>query len=133
MQLQAPPLLSRILLAASSVIAVGVIFIFVSRALEPANIPPPTPLKTAEQFNPKADVSNHPVFKDLETGNITPVPDMPLGRENPFIAVPSAPTTTIPAEGVAIPGSRLRVVPAPVEATGSDMEVMEEASTSSNL
>lgn len=110
----APPLLSRLLLAVSSIVMVGVVFVFVSRALEPAPIAPPTPPKKAETFNPKADVSKHVVFPQLQTTFMIDVPDLPMGRDNPFVPVakPTTTSTAIPSEGIAIPGSQLRIVPA---------------------
>jgi len=121
---KAPPILSRIILAVSALVMVGVVFIFVSRALEPADIVPTARPKKAEVFNPKADVSKHPAFVDLEEEYMEPVPDMPVGRDNPFnsIVTPAAPT---PAEGVAVPRSQLHI--APVGSTST------ESTTSTNI
>jgi hypothetical protein len=107
---KAPPILSRIIMVVSALVLVGAVFIFVSRTLEPADIIPVTPPKKAEVFNPKADVSKHPAFRDLESDYMDPVPDMPVGRENPFNSV-VAPMGSVGAEGVAVPRSQLRIVP----------------------
>jgi len=107
---KAPPILSRIIMAISALVMVGAVFIFVSRTLEPADIIPATPPKRAEVFNPKADVSKHPAFGKLEADYMDPVPDMPVGRENPFNSV-LAPTGSGQTGGVAVPRSQLRIVP----------------------
>ncbi|MBD3281899.1 hypothetical protein GF391_04085 [Candidatus Uhrbacteria bacterium] len=106
----APPIFSRILFAVSALVMVGVVFIFVSRALEPANIIPVAPPKKAEKFNPKADVSNNPSFDQLQEDHIKDVPDMPMGRENPFqsIVTPAATTTNSQRS---VPRSGLRLAP----------------------
>jgi hypothetical protein len=108
----APPILSRIILAVSALILVGVAFIVISRAIEPADMILATPPKKADTFNPKADVSKHPAFSELQDTHMDPVPDMPIGRENPFdtIVTPSEP---VPTEGVAVPRSQLRIAPVP--------------------
>ncbi len=113
---KAPPILSRVIMAISALIMVGAVFIFVSRALEPVDIIPATPIKKAEIFNPKADVSKHPVFKDLKQEFMNPVPDMPMGRDNPFNSIVT-PSTQNPAEGIAVPRSQLRIAPSGASST----------------
>jgi hypothetical protein len=122
---KAPPIFSRIVLAVSALVMVGVVFIFVSRAIEPANIIPATKPKKAEAFNPKADVSKHPTFVELDEAYMDPVPDMPIGRENPFnsIVTPAAPK---PSEGVAVPRSQLKI--APIATTTTDAATTTETS-----
>ncbi len=82
----APPLLSRILLAVSALILVGVVFVFVSRALEQTPSEAILVQRRAQSFNPKADVSKNPVFPQLQTAYMQAVPDLPMGRDNPFLA-----------------------------------------------
>ena len=107
----APPILSRIILAVSAICMVGVVFIFVSRALEPANIIPAAPPKKAEVFNPKADVSQNPSFNQLQEAHMEPVPDMPMGRPNPFDSIVESSERAGSAEGIAVPRSKLQIVP----------------------
>lgn len=80
-----PPLLSRILLAVTAVLAIAVAFVFLSRALAPAVSPEAQPIRQAQTFNPKADVAKNPVFPELRTVD-SAVPDMPMGRSNPFVS-----------------------------------------------
>ncbi len=108
---KAPPILSRIILALSSLIMVGVVFYYVSRSLEPVDIPPPAPLRQAESFNPKADVSKNPVFQKLVPTHMDPVPDLPQGRPNPFEEVSIGASTIVTDDGLSVPRSSLRLVP----------------------
>ena len=106
----APPLLSRILLAATALLVVGVAYWFLSRALEQEPGPPLPPVRHAQNFNPKADVSKNKVFPSLNLESAT-VPDLPIGRDNPFLPLtapvqPGAATTVAP-----IPGSNFRISP----------------------
>lgn len=112
----APPIFSRIVLVVSAFVMVGVLYIFVSFALEPAYQVPPTPPKKAEVFNPKADVSQNPAFNELKKDFMEPVPDMPVGRENPFKSIiePAADTAT----PTAVPRARLQLSPV---ATGTEV------------
>ncbi len=108
---KAPPILSRILLALSSLIMVGAVFYYVSRALEPVDVIPPPMPKQAEAFNPKADVSKNPAFQKLEPAHMDPVPDLPQGRSNPFETVAVDTAEIIAGGGLAVPRSALRLVP----------------------
>jgi len=83
----APPLFARIILGISALLTVGAVYWFVSQALEQAALPNIPPPRQAQKFNPKADVSQHPVFAWLESKFMVPVPDMPMGRDNPFLPV----------------------------------------------
>jgi len=89
----APPLLSRILLVVASILVVGAVFIFVSRALEPIPAAPTAPVRQAQSFNPKADVSKHIVFPVLQL-EPSVIPDFPEGRANPFVSPFAAATAT---------------------------------------
>lgn len=119
----APPIFSRIMLAVSALIVVGVVFIFVSKSLEPANIIPAALPKKAEKFNPKADVSEHPVFPVLVDYHMEPVPDMPMGRDNPFDSIIKEATTTVQSGQTGqVPRSGLRLSPinTSTQATSTD-------------
>lgn len=112
----APPLLSRILLALSALLLVGVVYLFASRALEEAPQPPPAPLRQAKNFDPRADISKNPSFTTLEDRGAA-IPDMPIGRANPFVSlakpaettIQGAPTTTLPTKTVK--GTDIQIVP----------------------
>ncbi len=117
----APPIFSRIVLAVSALVMVGVLYIFVSFALEPAYQVPPTPPKKAEVFNPKADVSQNPAFNELKKDYMEPVPDMPVGRDNPFQSIITPAATGTPTS---VPRARLQLSPV---ATGT--EVLTETET----
>ncbi|MBU2566332.1 hypothetical protein KKG46_02100 [Patescibacteria group bacterium] len=136
-----PPLLSRIILAVSALIAVGVIFVFVSRALEPVPQPPLPPLRQADSFNPKADISQNSAFHKLQTKDMVAVPDLPMGRENPFIAIKKTTSTqnvnsitstsTIPVEGIPLPGTTISIVPSePISSPTSTLETTVTTTTS---
>jgi len=106
----APPLLSRILLVVTAIMAVSIIFIFVSRALEPVVMPPPLPVKQAQSFSPKADVSKNIVFGELQLQPAA-IPDFPSGRDNPFkspFAKEASTGTAIGSEAVPVPGVQVQ-------------------------
>lgn len=110
----APSLFARILLGISALLAVGVVYWFLSNSLEslPAStIPPP---RQAQGFNPKADISKQPVFKALEDKFLIVAPDMPIGRDNPFLPYKPSGTPEVPPEGLSIPGTKLKIMMAPV-------------------
>ncbi len=90
---------------------VGVVFYYVSRALEPVDTSLVVPPRQAESFNPKADVSKNPVFQKLVPAHMDPVPDLPQGRSNPFEAVPVSTSEIISGGGLPVPRSALRLVP----------------------
>ncbi len=102
---KAPPLLSRLLLVVSSILAVGALFLFFSQALEPVDVPLLSFPKVARPFNPKADVSENPSFQRMHLPNMT-VPEFQQGKDNPFLPASTStrterteiPTTT--TEGV---------------------------------
>lgn len=108
----APPLLSRILLAVSALLVVGVVYYFVSGALEEPPQPPPAPLRQAKGFDPRADISKNPSFPSLQE-SVLVLPDMPLGRPNPFLPLSGGKTAsaTTTAKTVSVPGTDIRVVP----------------------
>ncbi|MDF1496579.1 MAG: hypothetical protein P1P90_00785 [Patescibacteria group bacterium] len=108
---KAPPILSRIIMAISALAMVGVVFMFVSRALKPVDILPATPAKKAEVFNSKADISKHPAFAELEEDYMEPVPDLPIGRENPFNTIVTPDASSATEEGIAVPRSKLKISP----------------------
>jgi len=110
----APPIFSRILLVISSLLMVAVVYVFISRALEPAPIVSPSPMKQAETFNAKADVSKNPAWKKLQATFMEPVPDMPIGRSNPFETLVNETPTAAPV-GNTVPRSELRIAPVPKE------------------
>jgi len=83
----APPLFARIILGISALVTVGAVYWFVSQALEQAPMPNVPPPRNAQKFNPKADVSKNPVFAWLESKFMAPLPDMPMGRDNPFLPI----------------------------------------------
>jgi len=123
-----PPLLSRIILVISSIIVVGVVFFFASSALEPVPVQPPPPARSAAAFNPKADISKHPVFPQLETKDMVEVPDLPMGRQNPFLGLSqSASTRTLNM----LPGTNIRALPPAAESETGAVIVGQEQSTSS--
>lgn len=122
---KAPPILSRILLALSSLIMVGAVFYYVSQALEPVDIIPAPPPKQAETFNPKADISKNPAFQKLQQTHMEPVPDMPQGRSNPFEAVTVGTAEIISSGGLPVPRSALRLVP--VATNTADMATTTES------
>jgi hypothetical protein len=121
---KAPPILSRILLAISSLVMVGVVFYFVSKSLEPVELIPPMPPRQAEVFNPKADISKNPAFQKLQPTHMEPVPDLPMGRANPFDPVSFGSAEIIESGGVSVPRSALRLVP--VSTTTQDSESVTE-------
>lgn len=95
---KAPPLLSRVLLVVSSILAVGALFLFFSQALEPVDVPLLSFPKVVRPFNPKADVSENPSFQRMHLPNMT-VPEFQQGKDNPFLPASTstrteAPTTT---------------------------------------
>lgn len=79
---------------------------FVSRALEQPQSNDVTVQKRAQTFNSKADVSKNPVFPLLKTNDLQAVPDLPMGRDNPFMVAGSAPvaTSSIMAPNKMLPG-----------------------------
>ena len=117
-----PPLLSRITLIVTTVLVVGAIFMFVSRAFEPAPLPQVAPAKKAEAFNPKADVSKHIVFGTLETSTMQDVPDLPVGRNNPFLSLDATGTaeelSATNTEELPVGKSKIKMV-LPVESTNT--------------
>ncbi|MFA6504047.1 MAG: hypothetical protein WCT54_03865 [Patescibacteria group bacterium] len=111
----ASPLFARIMLGVSALIAVGVVYWFLSSALAAIPLPILGPARSAKSFNPKADVAKNPVFGQLDQNYLSGVPDLPAGRDNPFIPANSAADSTttqiIPPEGLLVPGTSVRTVP----------------------
>ncbi|MDD5726419.1 MAG: hypothetical protein PHC53_03355 [Patescibacteria group bacterium] len=114
----APPLFARILLGISALVAVGVVYWFFSNALQSAPMPTVPPPRQAQSFNPKADVVKNPVFPLLENKYQSGIPDMPVGRENPFLplnyALQLSAVTTVPPGGLQVPGSKIKIIQAPI-------------------
>ncbi len=108
----APPLFARILLGISALLTVGVVYWFLSNSLEAMPTPTVPPLRKAQGFNPKADITQQPVFQALEDKYIVTAPDMPLGRGNPFMPFKPG-TVDVPPEGLPIPGTKLKIMMAP--------------------
>ncbi|MFA6099517.1 MAG: hypothetical protein WC750_01400 [Patescibacteria group bacterium] len=109
----APSLFARILLGISALLAVGVVYWFLSKTLESLPMSTiPTPRK-AQGFNPKADISKQPIFNELQDKFIVTAPDMPLGRDNPFVPYKSTGSLEVPPEGLSIPGTNLKIIMAP--------------------
>jgi hypothetical protein len=115
----APPLFARILLGISALLTVGVVYWFLSKTLEATPTPTVPPIRKAQGFNPKADISKQPIFQLLDDKYLVVAPDMPLGRENPFL--PYKPSTLeIPPGGLPIPGTKLKIVTAPAVTSTQD-------------
>ncbi|MDD5438439.1 MAG: hypothetical protein PHC70_04840 [Patescibacteria group bacterium] len=108
----APPLFARILLGISALLTVGVVYWFLSGYLEALPTPTVPPLRRAQGFNPKADITKQPIFQILSDKYIVTAPDMPLGRENPFLPYKSG-ELEVPPEGLPIPGTKLKIIMAP--------------------
>ncbi|HPN15278.1 MAG TPA: hypothetical protein PLF71_04165 [bacterium] len=109
----APPIFARITLGVSALVMVGVVYYYVSQAIKEAPLPPVSPLRQAQGFNVKADVTKNTVFNQLNETILQPIPDYPMGRSNPFVplSLESAGTSTVPAGGLAVPDSSLKIVP----------------------
>lgn len=108
----APPLFARILLGISALLTVGVVYWFLSGYLEALPTPTVPPLRRAQSFNPKADITKQQFFQTLSDKYIVTAPDMPLGRENPFLPYKSG-ALEVPPEGLPIPGTKLKIIMAP--------------------
>lgn len=113
----APPIFARITLGVSALIMVGVVYYYVSQAIKETPLPPASQIRQAQGFNVKADVTKNSVFNQLDESVLQPIPDYPMGRENPFVPLnlENATTSTIPAQGLVVPDSSLKIVP--VQAT----------------
>jgi hypothetical protein len=129
----APPLFARIILGISALVTVGAVYWFVSQALEQAPMPNVPPPRSAQKFNPKADVSKNPVFAWLESKFMAPLPDLPMGRENPFVPIMQAgatgtiggqPSTATKVQFVPVTEATTTTPIAPSPATGTTPGVM---------
>lgn len=109
----APPIFARITLGVSALVMVGVVYYYISQAIKDAPPPPSLPLRQAQGFNVKADVTKNKVFNQLDESVLQPIPDYPMGRENPFVplSLENVVTSTIPAEGLSVTDTSLRIVP----------------------
>lgn len=109
----APPIFARITLGFSALVMVGVVYYYVSQVIKDAPLPPSSPIRQAQGFNVKADVTKNAVFNQLNETIIQPIPDYPIGRVNPFVplSLEDAATSTIPAGGLAVPDTSLKIVP----------------------
>lgn len=92
MPAHAPSLFSRIVMLLFAVASLGAAFWFGSQALEPVPVPPPPPAKSNVTFRANAPVSSNPMFQRLEPLGPAAVEKGELGRVNPFVPVPSAPS-----------------------------------------
>ena len=108
-----PPLLARILLGVTALLTVGVVYWFLSKTLESLPTPSVPPPRQAKSFNPRADVAKNPAWPLLEATYLTGLPDMPLGRGNPFVPVQATSSSSVPPGGLQVPGSKIKIVPAP--------------------
>lgn len=109
----APPIFARITLGLSALVMVGVVYYYISQAIKEAPLPPVSPLRQAQGFNVKADVTKNAVFNQLDESILQPIPDYPMGRSNPFVplSLENASTSTVPVEGLAVPDTSLKIVP----------------------
>ncbi len=109
----APPIFARITLGVSALVMVGVVYYYVSQAIKDTPLPPSSPMRQAQGFNVKADVTKNKVFNQLDESALQPIPDYPMGRENPFVplSLENAVTSTLPAEGLPVSDTSLRIVP----------------------
>lgn len=114
-QKNSPPLFARIMLGVSALLTVGVVYWFLSKALEATPTPEASVPKAAQSFNTRADVTKNAVFPRLEQKYFVDIPDMPVGRENPFLALDNVSATSaesIPKGGAPAKNSKLRINPA---------------------
>ena len=92
------PLLKVILLRTALVIAALAVIYFgyllVGIYLSPVPVPPAVRAKKSVTFDPALDVSKQPTFTQLQSLGAVNVSTTNLGRDNPFLPVP---TTTPPA------------------------------------
>lgn len=91
------PILSRILMVLGGLCIVGLTYWFIQTSLAPVPVPPAPPKRGVVQFNTKLDVSKNETFFHLRDLGPIEVKPTNLGRPNPFIPAPVAPTSTVSA------------------------------------
>lgn len=127
--MNAPSIFSRILLVTGALAVIGLSYWFIATSLAPVPVPPATPSPGSVRFDTSADVTKHPGFSDLQLLGPAKVIPVNLGRENPFIPVPAASTSTTSTPEVATATSEI-----PEEATTTQMfPVEQEAATATSL
>ncbi|MEO5927916.1 MAG: hypothetical protein ABIO72_04305 [Patescibacteria group bacterium] len=82
-------LFSKIVMLLLAVACLVSVYWFGMQVLEPVLVPPAPPAKSKVTFNPTSDVSQSPVFQQLEPLGPIHVDAGALGRPNPFVPLPA--------------------------------------------
>lgn len=90
-----PSLFSRLLLIVAVAASLVAAYWVVAQALEPVPIPELPRTAPTVRFDPKADVSQHPVFEQLQPIGPATVERGPVGRQNPFVPAATSSAATI--------------------------------------
>ncbi len=83
-------LLSRVVFLLIGAGVVGAAYTFIRIVLAPVAVPPAPPASHAVTFDPKLDVTKNEIFGRLRSVGPSAIEVGKLGRENPFIPVPTS-------------------------------------------
>ncbi|MBI4139061.1 hypothetical protein HY479_02825 [Candidatus Uhrbacteria bacterium] len=97
------PLVARIVQVAVILGCLGGVLWVGAQLFEPAPVPPIPPAQRAVKFDPKVDVSQHPIFGGLQPYGPTEVLPGETGRQNPFLPVPVVHATSTATSTAEVP------------------------------